>query len=49
MNFLKTHSFLNADSTRVCRRNEAKTANEEHLVLVDGFFFDAFQFAGKKR
>ena len=48
VNFLKTHRFLKADSPRFGRRDEAKIANEEDPVLVDCFFFDALQFAGKK-
>jgi hypothetical protein len=48
VNFLKTHRFLKADSPRFGRRDEAKIANEEDPVLVDGFFLNALQFAGKK-
>ena len=49
VNFLKTYRVLKADSPRFGRRDEAKIANEEDSVLVDCFFFDALQFAGKKR
>jgi hypothetical protein len=48
VNFLKTHRLLKADSPRFGRRDEAKIANEEDSVWVDGFFLDALQFAGKK-
>lgn len=49
MNSLETHRFLKADSPRFGRRDEAKIADEEDSLLVDGFFPDALQFAGKKR
>src|SRR5882724_10096238 len=49
VNFFKTHRFLKADSPRLGRGDEAKIANEEDPALVDRFFFDALQFADKKR
>ena len=49
MDLLKPHRFLKADSSRIGRRDEAKIANEEDSVLIDCFFLDALQFAGKKR
>jgi hypothetical protein len=48
VDFLKTQRILKADSPRFGRRDEAKVANEEDSVLVDRFFLDAIQFAGKK-
>jgi len=48
VNFLKPHGLLKADSPRFGRRDEAKIANEEDAVWVDGFFLEALQFAGKK-
>ncbi len=46
--FLEAHRFLKGDLQRFGRRDEAKIANEEDSVLVDCFFFDALQFAGKE-
>jgi hypothetical protein len=44
----KAHRFLKGDAPSFGRRDEARIANKEDLVLVDPFFPDALQFAGNK-
>jgi hypothetical protein len=46
--YSQTDGLFKADSPRFGRRDEAKIANEEDAVWVDGFFLEALQFAGKK-
>jgi hypothetical protein len=49
VNLLKTHGFLKGDSPRFSRCNEAKIANKENPVLVDGFSLDTLELAGEQR
>ena len=47
MNLFKAYGFLKRNSPRFGGRDEAEIPNEEDSGLVDCFFLDALQFAGK--